>query len=625
MSNVSSADLLDAIIEKIYDAALNPERWPDLLEALADTFEAADAEKDPETQQNHMSFVAEAPTIHHIGLSQALRQSRLLTDDTDVASVSKSSGSVTETLLRHFARAIQVIQKLTLLDDRYQVALSILNRLPLGVFVIDKDARIICQNELSDSIIQESDQVAVIDGRLQLRPLKQHREFCGHIRSAHSKKRDPTSNRTMMLRRAEGTSEDLLLLITQMEPNFPMGDDYVMVLVGYRKHQALKLSVSLQREFRLTEREVAVAEAIAKGCSVKDIAHESCCSVHTIRNQLKSVLAKTKVHRQSDLVRLVLEDPSSRLRLPIQSDETIYEFDEHFHYKSGDRPPEVKFFCLSNGKRVAYREYGDPEGQPLLLFHSVIGSSLETPIDVEPILRKNHYRMVIPERPGYGLSDAQYDVDSTEIATQFKALLDELAIKRVMVVGHVLGCVYAMAFMHRYRQTVRRAVLLMPPSSDNPQFFKEMGPLYRLNNIIAFHSPSMYSLYSYMMIRGIRTSPASFSKLLARGLDEEEAKLVTSPTFKIRLKYAFSGPFRSVAKCVAREVTQLNAPWAFFESSIDVPTVVWHGERDNNLPVSLSRHVAKRLKNSRLEVSSSSGHFLYYKEWDRILQSLQQE
>jgi len=61
----------------------------------------------------------------------------------------------------------------------------------------------------------------------------------------------------------------------------------------------------LARVFRLTRAEAKLASALAGGKSIEEAAEELTISRETARNQLKSVFAKTAVHRQSELVALL--------------------------------------------------------------------------------------------------------------------------------------------------------------------------------------------------------------------------------------------------------------------------------------------------------------------------------
>ena len=57
--------------------------------------------------------------------------------------------------------------------------------------------------------------------------------------------------------------------------------------------------------FDLTPAEARIARKIAEGRTVKEIADAGNLSVETVRGQLKTVLAKTGVDRQTDLALLL--------------------------------------------------------------------------------------------------------------------------------------------------------------------------------------------------------------------------------------------------------------------------------------------------------------------------------
>jgi DNA-binding CsgD family transcriptional regulator len=71
----------------------------------------------------------------------------------------------------------------------------------------------------------------------------------------------------------------------------------------------------LRFRFRLTPAEARIALGIAEGATLAAIAEARGVSVSTARTQLKSVFAKTNVHRQAELVAL-LAGPYRRRRGP---------------------------------------------------------------------------------------------------------------------------------------------------------------------------------------------------------------------------------------------------------------------------------------------------------------------
>lgn len=63
---------------------------------------------------------------------------------------------------------------------------------------------------------------------------------------------------------------------------------------------------ALQRQFGLTEAEARTAIACARGLAPQAIAARDGRSVHTVRTQLKAAFRKTGVHRQTELMKLLL-------------------------------------------------------------------------------------------------------------------------------------------------------------------------------------------------------------------------------------------------------------------------------------------------------------------------------
>jgi len=61
------------------------------------------------------------------------------------------------------------------------------------------------------------------------------------------------------------------------------------------------LAARCRRAWRLTEAESQIAGDVARGRAVQMIAQDRGVSVHTVRTQLKRVLAKSGCHRQLEL------------------------------------------------------------------------------------------------------------------------------------------------------------------------------------------------------------------------------------------------------------------------------------------------------------------------------------
>jgi hypothetical protein len=85
--------------------------------------------------------------------------------------------------------------------------------------------------------------------------------------------------------------------------------------------------------------------------------------------------------------------------------------------------PEPLTCTVATGRRLAWAEYGDPAGVPLLFLHGAPGGRLSAAPHDQRFARQG-LRVIAPERPGYGRSDAASGHTVRDIADDLLALLD---------------------------------------------------------------------------------------------------------------------------------------------------------------------------------------------------------
>jgi len=99
------------------------------------------------------------------------------------------------------------------------------------------------------------------------------------------------------------------------------------------------------------------------------------------------------------------------------------------------------------------------EGPPLLFFH---GAGTVTGFDALLPLAE-HFRLIAPYHPGYGLSADDTSVDSIhDYALHYLDLLDELELDEFTLAGHSMGGLLAAWFAIEQTPRVRRLVLVSP-------------------------------------------------------------------------------------------------------------------------------------------------------------------
>lgn len=95
------------------------------------------------------------------------------------------------------------------------------------------------------------------------------------------------------------------------------GEHYFVVALHERDATESERIAVFRARYRLTPAETRVLKALAEGLSVPAIADKFRVSAHTIRTQVKAMLAKTGCHRQSALLHLLAETATGQLRLSL--------------------------------------------------------------------------------------------------------------------------------------------------------------------------------------------------------------------------------------------------------------------------------------------------------------------
>ena len=189
---------------------------------------------------------------------------------------------------------------------RSAIAEEALNELDAGVIVADGDGRVLRTNQLADAILSQGDGLAIRNGRLAA----------------------PRSFETARLARLIAGAANVVGASSGCMPIVPAagGAPYVIrvapigaeLAAFYQPVAMVIITVpadicASERElvelFGLSPAESRLAVALARGKRPPAIAEEFAIRITTVRTQLRSILTKLNVERQSDIVRLISRIP----------------------------------------------------------------------------------------------------------------------------------------------------------------------------------------------------------------------------------------------------------------------------------------------------------------------------
>jgi 3-oxoadipate enol-lactonase len=109
------------------------------------------------------------------------------------------------------------------------------------------------------------------------------------------------------------------------------------------------------------------------------------------------------------------------------------------------------------GIRLAYRVWGPPDAEPLVLLHG-LGEGAADWDRVAPAFAL-HRRVYVPDLRGHGRSDRPGDYSVELMAADVLGLLDALQLDRVQLIGHSMGGLVAYLLAGDHPERVSRLIL----------------------------------------------------------------------------------------------------------------------------------------------------------------------
>ena len=275
---------------------------------------------------------------------------------------------------------------------------------------------------------------------------------------------------------------------------------------------------------------------------------------------------------------------------------------------------------LPDGRSLGYAEYGDPRGRPILFFPGAPSSRLLHP--PEGATTSLGARVIVVERPGFGLSDFQKGRKLLDWPKDVTAFADAMGIERFAVAGNSAGGPYAAACAFGIPERVTRAAIIagLGPT-DLAGAIEEMPRIRRAGVAVARRAPWILRATLWLMGNPNR-NPERFFRRMASGNSAVDQEVMSRPEIQRMLMENFREATRSGVRGFAREAIILSGSWGFRLEDISIPVDVWHGEEDANVSLSAARHLADTIPDCHATFLPGKGHWLFLEHWEEILGSL---
>jgi pimeloyl-ACP methyl ester carboxylesterase len=267
---------------------------------------------------------------------------------------------------------------------------------------------------------------------------------------------------------------------------------------------------------------------------------------------------------------------------------------------------------LDDGGVVAFQEYGDPTGTPVIFCHGWPSSRTMAQLADEPG-RALGVRIISPDRPGISGSSMQPDRKLSDWPRLLEQVVDDLEIGEFRILAISGGAPYAYVTAVAIPERVRAIAIVggVIPFADMKDS-KGLLPLYRW--MLAFYRNRPQLLRQlfrlaqpFLSVRApVRLRPLLLKMLLLRPCDA--ASLRDDAAFEAIFE-SQRRAWRGSAQGVVIDAQIYAQPWGFAIEDVRVPVRLWHGIDDRAFAVRLAKEIANRFPNCKSRFIQSEGHY----------------
>ncbi len=227
--------------------------------------------------------------------------------------------------------------------------------------------------------------------------------------------------------------------------------------------------------------------------------------------------------------------------------------------------------ALPDDRLLAYAEFGDPDGRPVLFFHGTPGYR-RNPWVADAKLRSAGVRLIAPDRPGVGRSTPKPRRRLLDWPDDVQHLADALGLERFAVVGFSNGGPHAAACAYKLGPRLSHTALVAPmPPLDQPGALGQLG------------APGWYYPLALRAPWALRTLAGAGS----RGIADDEHLM--------------------------------PQPWGFAPEQVKSPVRLWLGEHDKLVPTRVWLERPSSFPVCDTTVVPSAGHFLIAEHMTEIV------
>ena len=267
---------------------------------------------------------------------------------------------------------------------------------------------------------------------------------------------------------------------------------------------------------------------------------------------------------------------------------------------------------LENGAVIAFEQYGDASGVPVIFCHGWPSSRTMARLTAEAA-RDLGIRIISPDRPGISGSSLQPNRKLSDWPQVVERLANHLGIEKFRMLAISGGAPYAYATARAMPERVR-AIAIISGAVPIVDLVDRQGLLRLYRWMLALYQRSPRLLRRLFLMAQpilslrppVRLRPLVLKMLMLQTCDEESLR--DSAAFEAVFE-SQRRAWRESAEGVMIDAQIYAQPWGFPIEEVRVPVRLWHGKQDRAFSARLAEDIANRLPNCEARFVDGAGHY----------------
>lgn len=381
------------------------------------------------------------------------------------------------------------------------------------------------------------------------------------------------------------------------------------------------LTKLMKDAFKLTLAEVEIVRGLVEGKSVKAIGTERGRSQETVRSQLRSVLGKTETRSQTELIRITLS-------LMDVVGHANGEPETKVSASGSLKPIPFETMTMPGGRRYDYFEYGSPAGRPCLFLPIDYGLT-RWPASAEAEAVRRNIRVIVPVRAGYGhSSQLPPRVDyAGETGADLGRLLKHLKIEKTAILCLGADIRYAMRLAAAQPKLVSGILACSGtlPTQTAAQY-ERMGKWHRFILANARYAPL---ILPFLVKAGFSLARRIGKERFLNSVNADSPADVRTFALPEVREAMLLGSEISLSdwhiahEAFARECIDSESNWADTVHNCPVPVRMLQGAQDPQSPKATMLELMSAYPNLNISIIENAGQLLFFQEWRMALDELE--